>query len=481
MPLGQKLAFGIGSLSDQLFNAAMGVFLAVLVLALNMDPLLAGILASAPRIFDAITDPLMGYISDNTRTRWGRRKPFVFLGTVLSGISYFAMWQLYPENSMMYNFYYFLFLSFAFYLGFTIFKIPLTALGYEMSEDYHERTRIMAISQWIGQLAWVIAPWFWVLMFVDTLFETPSIACRTVALWVAVLCTAFGIVPAIFCKERELPEYDESTELSLANIGKNAKEFIRGVVQTTKCKPFLLLCGATFFVYNGYMLVIQFQYVITVHYVFAGSASAAGNYPAWNGTLGALATCLFVIPLITWFATHVGKKRAFIIAMLISVVGYLLKWVCFNPEIPWLMFLPLPLISFGIGALFTLMLSMTADVCDVDELEVGERREGMLGAVYWWFVKLGNALAWLGGGVVLKLIGFNQTPGAVQTVETLTQLRLVDALAPAITTIIGVMFIWKFDVGEARMHEIRKELDARNEKAKIAKLEEQPDLGEVFV
>ena len=122
VPLGQKLAFGSGHLANQLFPAALGVFMIVLVLALKMDPFLAGLLAAIPRLLDALTDPLMGYISDNTRSRWGRRKPYIFLGSVITGVCFMVMWQLYPENSQSYNFVYFLSLSIIFYIGFYFFQ-----------------------------------------------------------------------------------------------------------------------------------------------------------------------------------------------------------------------------------------------------------------------------------------------------------------------------------------------------------------------
>ena len=86
VPFSQKGAFGVGMLANQMYPAVMTVFTVFLVMALNMDPLLAGILAAAPRVFDAITDPIMGFITDNARTRWGRRRPFIFIGGILAGI-----------------------------------------------------------------------------------------------------------------------------------------------------------------------------------------------------------------------------------------------------------------------------------------------------------------------------------------------------------------------------------------------------------
>ena len=97
----------------------------------------------------------------------------------------------------------------------------------------------------------------------------------------------------------------------------------------------------------------------------------------------------------------------FILSQLISIIGYVLFWFLFVPGKPYLFLFALPFHSFGIGSLFTIMMSMTADICDLDELENGKRREGVLGAVYWWMVKLGTALAMLTSGVVLQMVGFD--------------------------------------------------------------------------
>ena len=95
------------------------------------------------------------------------------------------------------------------------------------------------------------------------------------------------------------------------------------------------------------------------------------------------------------------------ISQSISVIGYVLFWWCFDPDDPRLLFLPLPLFSFGIGGLFTIMMSMTADICDLDELRTGTRSEGVFGAVYWWMVKLGFAVAGLLTGVIMSSVGFD--------------------------------------------------------------------------
>ncbi len=460
VPFGQKIAFGSGQLANQLFPAALGIFMIVLVLSLKMDPFLAGVLAALPRIFDALTDPLMGYISDNTRSKWGRRKPYIFLGALITGVSFMVMWQLYPENSQTYNFFYFLFFSLVFYLGYTIFATPLIGLGYEMTPDYNERTRLMGVSQLMGQIAWMIAPWFWVIIYDQDIYATAPEGARNLSMWVGGLCILLGILPAIFNKELELPVLKEESKLNFKNIAANFKDFMVGIKQTMTCKPFMKLCGATFLIFNGFQTIAQFAFFIIIFYLFRGDTTAAGHWPAWFGTVSALATAFLVIPIITYMSTKIGKKNAFIVATLISMVGYFLKWWGFSPENPYMMFIPIPLMSFGIGGLFTLMMSMTADVCDLDELNNKTRREATFGAVYWWMVKLGTAVALLTSGAVLNLVGFDQN-ATIQTTEAITNLRIADILIPIITGLLAIIIIWKYDITEAKANEIRDALVAR--------------------
>ena len=124
VPMSQKIAFGVGMLANQMFPAALGVFIIVLVQDLGFAALLWGIIQFAPRIFDAITDPIMGFISDNTKSKWGRRRQYVFIGGILMGIAYIAMWQIHRENGILFNFIYFFLWSLVFYLGCLLYTSP---------------------------------------------------------------------------------------------------------------------------------------------------------------------------------------------------------------------------------------------------------------------------------------------------------------------------------------------------------------------
>ncbi len=457
--LGQKVAFGVGMLGNQMFPAALSIFMVVLVKGLGMDPMLWGILFFLPRLMDAVTDPVMGFISDNTRSRWGRRKPYIFIGSVVTGLSFIAMWQIYPENSELYNFTYFLLVSMVFYLGLTVFATPYVAMGYETSNDYHERTRLMAVAQWIGQWAWVIVPWFWVLIYDPELFPSPDAAARELSIWVGLFCLALTMTPALFCRTQVVDE-GRLKELSRARLAENLRSFVDDFVEAFKCVPFRRLCISTFFVFNAFNTVAGFSFFIIVYYIFNGDAAAAGTWPAWFGSASALCTSFLVIPVITYLSHRLGKRTTFMLSQGISLVGYASFWWCFDPSNPYLMLIPLPLFAFGIGSLFTLMMSMTADVCDLNELNTGSRSEGVFGAIYWWMVKFGFAIAGLLSGTILALVGFDQEVAA-QTPDTLERLKLAYIAVPISGTLIAMAFMARYDLSEEKAYAIRKALEAR--------------------
>ena len=458
IPLGQKIAFGVGMLANQMFPAALGIFMVILVQSLGMSPVLWGLIFFLPKLVDAVLDPLMGYISDRTHSRWGKRRPYIFIGAIIAGLSYIAMWQLSAENSQLYNFWYFLGWSIVFFFGMTIFGVPYVAMGYEMSSDYHERTRLMAVAQWIGQWAWVIAPWFWIVLYDPNWFESATEGARTLSIYVGVTCMLLAIVPAIFCQSEDTSETSQNQQQG--TLSDTFNELFEGIVITLRNKPFQRICTATFFIFNAYNCVAGFAFFIIVYYMNGGDPVAAGNWPALFGSVSALCTCAAVIPIVTYMSQRYGKHRTFLITQAMSLAGYAMFWWTFSPENPYLMFLPIPLFVFGIGGLFTIMMSMTADICDLDELNTRERREGLFGAIYWLMVKFGAAFAGLLSGLILAAVGFDQTV-TVQTDEALAGLRAAFIIVPVTGTLVGIWAMWNYDLNEDSVSAIRNELDAR--------------------
>ena len=252
-------------------------------------------------------------------------------------------------------------------------------------------------------------------------------------------------------------------------------------------------------------MVASFSFFIIVFYIYNGDYGLAGTWPAWFASLTAIVTAFMVIPIVSRIANKWGKRKAFIISTFISILGYCLKWWGFDNELnaefnqsnigkglnnfigsifeainpyldsigmswfsmdvsqggPWLMFVPIPFMAFGLGGLFTLMMSMTADVCDLDELENGmPRKEGTFGAIYWWMVKLGQAIALVLSGAILTLVGFDE--GAVsQSVETMINLRIADIIIPALTALLAILVMKSYSLNEKRAREIKEILVKR--------------------
>lgn len=453
---GEKIALGFGMLANQMFPAALGVFIIVLVQDLGFAAILWGIIQFAPRVFDALTDPIMGFISDNTKSKWGRRRQYILVGGIIMGLSYVAMWQLHKESGVTYNFIYFLSWSLVFYLGYTIFSVPYVALGYEISDNFHERTQVMAIAQFIGQWAWVIAPWFWVILYDPKWFpDGAAQGVRDLSIWVAIPCSLFAIIPALFIKQKSTLDRKDFLPITAGYIKKSLGGIFTSAFEAFKIKQFRKISAATFLIYNSFNIIASFTFLIIVNYLFNGNPADAGNWPAMHGSVGALITSFLVIPTITLMSKKLGKKKAFIISQLISIIGYILFWFLFVPGKPYLFLYALPFHSFGIGSLFTIMMSMTADICDLDELETGKRREGVLGAVYWWMVKLGFAIAALMGGLILTIVGFDANN---VTESAITGMRLFYTILP-IAGVLGAIWVMRdYNITEERSQEIKEQL-----------------------
>ena len=413
-----------------------------------------------PRIFDAITDPIMGFISDNTKSKWGRRRQYVLIGGILMGLAYIFMWQLSKADGVEYNFWYFFLWSLVFYLGLTIFSVPYVAMGYEMSDDFHERTNIMAIAQFIGQWAWVIAPLFWIIMYDESWFPSADVAVKELAIWVAIPCAICAMVPAIFIKSDSTLNEDYEP-LNSANIGNSVMKIFESFVAAFKIKEFRKLCGATFLIFNAFNTVAALTFFVIVYKLFNGDAGASGIWVSMFGCLGALGTTFIVIPAVAWMSKKLGKKKAFMLSQSISLVGYIMLYFLFIPGKPWMYIIALPFFSFGIGSLFTIMMSMTADVIDIDEINTGKRREGIFGAIYWWMVKVGYGIAGALSGVIITVVGFNSDLATTDQQAAVDGLHAFFCFFPMVGTILAMLIMRNYSITEERAAEIRAELEKR--------------------
>jgi glycoside/pentoside/hexuronide:cation symporter, GPH family len=460
VPFPQMVLYGVGAFVNNLLAGAIGSMMIVLNLGLGMNPALVGSLAAIPRLFDAMTDPVMGYITDNTRTRWGRRRPYIFVGAILVGLVFMGMWQLPTGRTEDFYFVYFLIASLLFYTAYDIFSVPWVGLGYEMTGDYHERTRLMGTQNFIGQLAYFIPPWLLTIMQTQAFFSDIVEGAKGVSIVIGLMVICLGVLPAIFIREKLIVAKSTDKPRAGFNMVAQAKGFFADFVRTLSFMPFLRICVATFLVFNGFILIASFQTYVLIYYVAGGDQVEGAKLAGYAGTVATLST-FAVIAFVAWLGTKVGKQRAFIISTGISVVGYLMKLFCYNPEVPWLVMVPAPLLAFGLGGLFTIMPAMMADIVDQDELKTDQRRDGMYGAIFWWVVKLGMAAALAGSGFLLNATGFDVALGGAQSAQTILELRLYDAFIPAAASVLAIIIIATSGLTEAKSEATRKALEQR--------------------
>jgi GPH family glycoside/pentoside/hexuronide:cation symporter len=323
---------------------------------------------------------------------------------------------------------------------------------------------LQGFSNFFAQIAWLVAPWFFAIMNNKTYFTDIVHGARTLAMIVGSFIIVGGILPAIFNKEMfaNLPK-PEKTKGHLHTV----KDLLVNCGTSLKCLPFVKLVAVTFLIFNGFMLASAFTLYVIVYYVYAGDWGKGGMLLGLFGTTSSICT-LIAISLTTWISTKIGKRKAFLLAMILAISGYALKWVGYNPQHPYLLLMAAPFLAFHLGALFTMVPSMVADVCDLDELQTGTRREGMFSGIYWWIQKLGQAGASILSGVLLVWTGFNVELGANQSTQTLFYMRLCDIGIPIVTSLIAVYIIMTFDISEARAYEIRAQVERRREERRKA-------------
>jgi GPH family glycoside/pentoside/hexuronide:cation symporter len=345
-----------------------------------------------------------------------------------------------------------------------VFVTPWVALGYELTPDYNERTRLMGTQNFIGQTAYLFTPYLLAIMSSKQWAGDMVEGASRLAIVIGAIVIVVGILPAIFLRERYKELAIKESEAAAATGGnvilRNLMEFFRGFAETLKSKEFLKLCVATFLVFNGFILIAAFQSYVIIYYVFGGNTETGSVFVGHSGLLQTVFAYVSIV-IATWLGTKFGKRKAFFVTTSVSIVGYALKWFCYTPEQPWLILIPAPLMAFGLGGLFTLMPSMIADVVDMDELKTHQRREGMYGSIFWWVVKLGMAVAIAGGGFLLNATGFDVALGGDQAERTLTLMRIFDAAIPCVASAIAIWSIATFSITEEKAHDIREELERR--------------------
>lgn len=455
VPVWRKTAFGISGAAENLMqNGINNMANQVFNIFLGVNPALISIAIFAARLWDAFTDPTMGSISDNTRGRFGRRRPYMLVGGILAAIMFAVLWRVPEAWAERGHFLWFLFGSILFYTFYTVFSVPCQALIYELSPDSNERTRIIAFRTVFAACSGIAIQWMFRLTQMDC-FENTLDGMRTVSLGAAAIILVGTVVPALTSKERLAGVVSRQNKVSLWSSLK----------VTVHNRKFMKLVMAVICVSLGLFMVGQLGIYVNIYYVFGGEEKAASTMLGFAGMIYHLTGGILAAPLISIISARIGKKKTLMGGLILALIGTLTKYVTYSPQWPWMQVVSLVLMSPGLSCLWVLTPSIVADICDEDELNTGIRREGMYSAVYTNVMKIGVSIGLLFVGFILNASGFDAALGADQTVGTIQFMRIAFFAIPSAGLILGMLIISRIPVSAERALEVRAALDARHAEA----------------
>lgn len=471
LSFGEKAGYGAGALAESNMQNALNIMIMpIMNVGMGVNPVLLGYSTAIGRLWDAISDPLAGYFSDKTSTRWGRRKPYLVTGAFLAALSFIVIWLFPAGRSEYWYFYYFTGLSLLYYTSTTLFCVPYISLGFELSDSYHERTQLMCFRTFFVSAGALALPWmFW---FTQRSWFSNSIeGMRYLSIIVGLAFIGFGLCPIFFTKTLKHGMTAPSAEY------KTSKLTVGKFFTVLKIKPFLLVVvtlGCS--IVGSYTVGILGLYIV-IYYICGGDQKTASTIQGFCGTAFAL-SAIAAIPLINHVSKKLGKRNALMIFLGIAGIGSLLKLVLYTPQYPYLCILISIFLAQGM-ALWTLLFSMVSDICDYDELMNGLRREGVFAAILSWVAKAGMTVCGIFAGYVLVGSGFDKALGT-QSETTNLYMRLWFALVPATGFLLSIIMMTFYPLTENKVNRIKMLLEKKKHRRVPPMREEPPELRETI-
>ena len=432
----QMAAYGSGGIIPIALYNATGILIGMMGnISLGLSAFWLGFILIIPRLWEAFSDPLIGHLSDNTRTRWGRRRPYLLIGGILVAVFFVLVWWIpkgdtvrlwFPSDSgfQLFQLTYILFSLILFFTAVNIFEIPHGALGMELTTDYHARTRLFSAKSFIGNIFAICTPWLIKLASLDVFAGVggnEADGMRYVSIMVAAIIIPLSIW--MFAVLRE-PGFVKAAKHEKTPFWKDMK-----VAGTNR--NFIMLTLTVFTLAMGFNFVQLLGSYIPVFYVFGGDKDLGFTLLSINGTVWGITAIVAVFPL-NWVSPKIGKRNTLTISILLMCLAQLSKIVCYNPSYPFLIIIPTVLLAAGMLFFFTLGSSMVGDICDEDELKRGYRSEGSFYSIFWWFIKMGSAFAGFVGGALIVFTMFDEA-----------QVTKVDALQGTVNEIYQDVNTWR--------------------------------------
>ena len=460
IPIQDKINYGIGNLSVGIAMQVVGTYLVFFsTVILGIPGYLVGLALGISVFWDAITDPIMGYASDITKSkRFGRRHLYLLIGSFGIALTIIVMWIIPTSLSTNLKFT-LLFIDIILFKTFiTIYVTPYTALGAELSSDYHERTTIQSIKTVFFLLGLAFVSVAGLYLFFQPSIEFPHgqlnpDSYRNIGIISAVLV----VLSAQICY-RSTKKYIavlNRKQIDTKQAG-NLKRFMDSLKSTVQNKAFraVALCYmftnlASAFLSNMGLHVFTYTFVLTsqqIAIILAVQFSVSIlSQPVW----------MFI-------TRRTDKKPAMYIGLLISIfAGFIFVFlVLIKGQIASqiIYYIPYAICAgFGTGALFTIPLSMVADTVDLDELQRGQRFEGFYFGSLTLYYKLSQAIAIFLIGVLLDLIRFDSSLFQ-QSEFTLISLGLILAIGSILSFSFAYLSIRMYPLDKKRVLQIQVEI-----------------------
>ena len=407
----------------------------------GIDVAVMGYILLGVRLFDAVSDPVIGLLSDRTRTRFGRRRPYIFIGGICVALTLGFLFT--PPESAESNhtlwFGFWIFMLFAFW---TLVTVPYEALGPEISFDYSERTTLFAVRDGLliaGTLMAAAAP-----TVVDAIWggDASPAGERQKFFRIAIIYAPILIGTCSWCVYR-IREHTQVTVPSNSTSGNR----LRAVWQN---RPFLILLMA----YTISAIGSNLPATLILYYVeYVLQSSRADLF-----LLLYLVTGVAFLPAWIALAKRIGKKNAWLMAMIVNTGAFI--GVFFLGPGDEMLYAVLVIVSgMGFGASLALPSAIQADVIDYDELLTGMRREGHY--IGLWSIAKKMAAA-VGVGTGLAVLGnAGYVPGGDQPATVIWSLRVLYALVPCLCNIIAILIIWAFPLNARAHRDIRAAIRMR--------------------
>ncbi|MDX3773432.1 MFS transporter [Chromatiaceae bacterium AAb-1] len=455
--LSRQLALGAGFFA--MFFASQSVSVLAIPfyqMTLGVDPFLLGMALTLPVLLGTFLSPWVGHLSDHSRSRFGRRRPFVLLASWCSCLAFGAIWMVPAGWSELAQLLYFVCFSVLFYIAATFMAVPMTCLAYEMSPDYHERTAIMGFTTYFVKLGSLLYQWLFPLAQL-ALFGSVFVGIRYVGWGVAIFIIGLlGTLAAVYSREavrvtapvRQRPKLGASLKVLSRNTS------LRVLLVLT----ILQMAGGAFTASMDYYLLV---------YYMCGGDIAEGS--VWKGVLSVSYAGLgfLTVPLIARLSAKRGKITALQWIYLLTIIGGCLKWFIFTPDIRWLLILD-AVFCTGVWTTMTMLIpSMMADVCDEDELLHGQRREGLFVALHNWITSLSAALALLLAGLSLNLIGFDAQLQGNQSDTSMLSMRIILSFGTVLFALLSLWCLHYYRLTASRSQHISQQLLQRQQAAEI--------------